>query len=216
MKPIPFISALLHARIPVSSPPPLDPFSTPLIILFSRDTYLLERVCLRECSHTSPRIQQRIRRTHRLTNRHLRRQYRPECGIHPLAETRKLRRTASEEHILYTARPSARANDTKKSHFFGLTLTRRAFSASVNRARTLCSTSPTPAESTPAMLGEKYVSQTRHRSVFKCIRLCPAISPSSYCGRNAANSADRLEDSEACVCWVVNIGSYCSSLLSIV
>lgn len=34
-------------------------------------------------------------------------------------------------------------------------------------------TSARPAESTPAMPGEKYASQTRHRSVFRWMRVLP-------------------------------------------
>lgn len=47
------------------------------------------------------------------------------------------------------------------------TLTSRAFSASVKRARVVCRTSPKPAESTPAILGENQVSGTLQRSTFK-------------------------------------------------
>jgi len=100
-------------------------------------------------------------------------------------------------------------------------------------------TSARPAESTPAMPGEKYASQTRHRSVFRWIRVLPvqkkqdqrnvgeinlsyclgkqdtpSISPSSYEGLNADISAERWLAIDACVCLFVNVGSYASSFCS--
>jgi hypothetical protein len=54
------------------------------------------------------------------------------------------------------------------------TFTKCLLSLSGKRDNTFCSTSPSPAESTPAILGENHASQTRHLSVFKWIRAFPA------------------------------------------
>ncbi|KAJ7058294.1 hypothetical protein C8F01DRAFT_1086045 [Mycena amicta] len=66
------------------------------------------------------------------------------------------------------------------------------------RVRTFWMTSPSPAESTPAMLREKYVSQTRQRSVFncECMRQLPATSPSSYIDHNVEMSSERIDRDE--------------------
>lgn len=55
------------------------------------------------------------------------------------------------------------------------TWTSRPLSASVNLASTFWITSPSPAESTPAIPGENHVSHTLHRSVFRCILVLPSV-----------------------------------------
>ena len=101
-------------------------------------------------------------------------------------------------------------------------------------------TLPSPALSTPAVLGANQVSQTRQRSMFKWIRarptmkgrkcqllriLCigeggqgsrPSTSPSLYCGRKTDMNAKRWEASAAWVCSIPNVGSCLRSFCSTV
>jgi hypothetical protein len=122
------------------------------------------------------------------------------------------------------------------------TWTRSPRSAREKDARTFWSTSPSPALSTPAMLGANQVSQTRQRSVLKWIlarpkvkdrrssdlprvpyigkvryrKHTPSTSPSKYCGRKADMNAERWEESAACVCSIPKVGSCVRSFCSAV
>jgi hypothetical protein len=121
------------------------------------------------------------------------------------------------------------------------TWTRSPRSESEKDARTFWSTSPSPALSTPAILGANQVSQTRQRSMLKWIRARPTIKgrkpsdlpysrasakweigstlltlPSMYCGRKADMNAERWEENAACVCSTPNVGSCVRSFCSTV
>lgn len=153
------------ARIPVPTPPPLDSLSTPLLIFSFCDSHLREPRSLREISHASPSIKHWICCLHN-AQRHFRGQKWPERALKPGNQARESTGSPSHKYIL-AANMSSRLHIDKFK--MQRTFTNRPFSLSEKPARTLCRTSPIPAESTPAIPGENHASHTRHRSVFRCI-----------------------------------------------
>lgn len=83
-----------------------------------------------------------------------------------------MRATLSQTHSAPTDHESEEEEEEEVNHEEH-TLTRRRLSSAENAAKMFCTTSPIPAESTPAMLGESQASQTRQRSVLRWMRVLP-------------------------------------------
>ena len=154
--------------VPVPTPPPPHTLPTPLVVLRARHPDRAKRRRARERGHTAPRVDHVVSRAHE-REWHLGWQDWAQRRVQVLCKPRQLRGRAGQEDVLRRGlRLVLRGGLTG-----GRTLTSRARSGSANDPSTFCRTSPSPAQSTPAMPGVNHASQTRQRSVLRWMRALP-------------------------------------------
>ena len=171
------VRLLRHASIPVPAPPPTHALTAPLVVLGARHADARKRVRARECGHATPRVERGVSGT-RERERHLGREDRAEGRLQTVGEAGERCGLAGEEDVLRESQTvsvrSVSAVGWASGEERGVTCTSRPRSESEKVLRTFWRTSPSPAESTPAMFGANQASATRHRSVERWIRVLPA------------------------------------------